>query len=159
MTGWRCGWIVAPEALVQHVDNLSLCMLYGLPGFVQQAAITALTTARGEMDAMREIYRRRRDLVIAALADVPELAVVAPQAGMFLLIDVRGTGLGSADFSWRLLKEEGVSVLDATAFGASAAGFVRLSYTLGEAELIEGSRRIRRFVENARGERRRRASA
>ena len=78
---------------------------------------------------------------------------------MFLLIDVRGTGLGSADFSWGLLNEEGVSVLDATAFGASAAGFVRLSYTLGEAELVEGCRRIRRFVENARGERRRRASA
>ncbi len=157
MTGWRCGWMIGPEALIAHAEHLSLCMLYGLPGFVQQAAITALTTARDEMDAMREIYRRRRDLVVEALSQAPQLAIVAPQAGMFLMIDVRGTGLSSAEFAWGMFRQEGVSVLDATAFGASAAGFLRLSYTLGEAELVEGCRRIRRFVESLRGNGRRKA--
>ncbi len=150
MTGWRCGWLIGPQTLVRHVDNLSLCMLYGLPGFVQEAAILALTGARGEMDRMREIYRHRRDLVHAALADMPELSVMSPQAGMFVLIDVRGTGLGSADFSWGLFRAEGVSLLDATAFGASLAGFVRLSFTLGDKDLLEGCARIRRYVESLR---------
>lgn len=148
MTGWRCGWIVGPEPLVEHVEKLSLCMLYGLPGFIQEAAVTALTTARGEMETMRDVYRRRRDLVHEALAGVPGLQAVKPQAGMFLLVDIRGTGLSASEFAWGLLREQGVAVLDATAFGASAAGFVRISYTLGEAELMEGCARIRRFVES-----------
>jgi polar amino acid transport system ATP-binding protein/arginine:pyruvate transaminase len=158
MTGWRCGWIIGPEALVRHAENLSLCMLYGLPGFIQEGAIEALTNARAEMDAMREVYRRRRDVLHAALADLPELAVLKPEAGMFLMADVRGAGLSAADFSWGLYRAEGVSVLDATAFGASAAGFVRISYTLGETELMEGAERIRRYVEGLRRNTLRRAA-
>ncbi|HEX9906469.1 MAG TPA: aminotransferase class I/II-fold pyridoxal phosphate-dependent enzyme [Propylenella sp.] len=150
MTGWRCGWLIAPEALVTHVENLSLCMLYGLPGFVQEGGIEALTRAASEAERMRDVYRRRRDLVCEALSGLPELSAFRPDAGMFLLVDVRGTGRSASDFAWRLFEEEGVSVLDATAFGASAAGFVRLSYTLGEVELTEGCARIRRFVERLR---------
>ena len=150
MTGWRCGWIIGPPELVRHVEKLSLCMLYGLPGFVQEGAIVALGEARGEMDAMREIYRRRRDLVHEKLAQVPELRVARPQAGMFLMLDIRGAGLSSNEFAWGLLRGEGVSVLDATAFGSSAAGFVRLSFSLGEEQLVEGCARIRRFIEGAR---------
>lgn len=146
MTGWRCGWIVGPEPLIVHADRLSLCMLYGLPGFIQEAAVTALTTARGEMLAMRDIYRRRRDLVHQALAGVPGLSALKPQAGMFLMVDVRNTGLTASEFAWGLLREQGVSVLDASAFGTSAAGFVRVSYSLSDVELIEGCARIERFV-------------
>jgi polar amino acid transport system ATP-binding protein/arginine:pyruvate transaminase len=98
------------------------------------------------MDRMRDAYRRRRDLVFDALAQVPELKVARPEAGMFLLVDVRGTGLTSTDFAWALFRQVGVSVLDATAFGRSAAGFVRISYSLSEDALIEGCARIRRFV-------------
>jgi aspartate/methionine/tyrosine aminotransferase len=146
MTGWRCGWLIGPETLARHAENLSLCMLYGLPGFIQEGALEALTASRGEMDRMRDAYRRRRDLVFDALAQVPELKVARPEAGMFLLVDVRGTGLTSTDFAWALFRQVGVSVLDATAFGRSAAGFVRISYSLSEDALIEGCARIRRFV-------------
>jgi arginine:pyruvate transaminase len=66
---------------------------------------------------------------------------------MFLMIDISGTGLAGADFAWRLFREAGVSVLEASAFGQSGAGYVRLSYTLGEDALLEGCRRIKRFVE------------
>lgn len=159
MTGWRCGWLIGPEGLIRHAENLSLCMLYGLPGFIQEAAVEALTGSRGEMDRMREVYRSRRDLVFDALAQVPELRVARPEAGMFLLLDVRGTGMTSADFAWGLFREQGVSVLDATAFGGSAAGFVRLSYSLGEEALAEGCARIRRFVASLSDAGGRRASA
>ena len=84
--------------------------------------------------------------------------MLKPEAGMFLLVDVRGTGLSASDFAWGLFRAEGVSVLDATAFGPSAAGFVRISYTLGEAELMEGCARIGRFVESLRQARPRRAA-
>ncbi len=152
MTGWRIGWLVAAPALIVHAETLVLSMLYGLPGFVMEAA-TAAVLAHDEVTAgMREIYRRRRDLVVSGLSACPGIQVQAPQAGMFVLVDVRGTGLGSLDFAWRLLREAGVSVLDAAAFGEPAQGFVRLSFTLSEERLADACRRIAAFVTRLAGE-------
>ena len=150
MTGWRVGWLVAPESLVQNVEKLALCMLYGLPGFSQQASVYALNHEGDAVVEMREIYRRRRDLLLAKLGSIPELRSLKPDAGMFLMVDVRGTGLEASEFAQQLYQYAGVSVLDATAFGASAKGFVRISYTISESELEEACRRIGRFVESLR---------
>lgn len=145
MTGWRAGWMIGPAEMIGHATNLGLCVHYGLPGFVQKAALVALAQADEVAEHMRAVYRRRRDRLLERLATVPGLTVVRPEAGMFTLLDVRATGLSGADFAWRLLREQGVSVLDATAFGASAAGHVRLSYTLEEGRLDEACRRIEVF--------------
>ena len=99
---------------------------------------------------MREIYRRRRDLLLNELEAIPELQPMKPDAGMFLMVDIRGTGLETSEFVKQLFQFAGVSVLDATAFGASAKGFVRLSYTIGEDELKEACQRIKRFIESLR---------
>ncbi|NWE41910.1 aminotransferase class I/II-fold pyridoxal phosphate-dependent enzyme [Pseudomonas yamanorum] len=152
MTGWRIGWIVAEPAMVAHAETLVLSMLYGLPGFVMQAATAAVLAHDEVTHGMRETYRRRRDLVVTGLAGCPGIHVRAPQAGMFVLVDVRDTGLSSLDFAWRLFREAGVSVLDAAAFGEPAQGFVRLSFTLGEARLAEACERISRFVAKLAGE-------
>jgi arginine:pyruvate transaminase len=99
---------------------------------------------------MCEIYRQRRDLLLRELGTIPELRLLKPDAGMFLMVDVRDTGLGTHEFVEQLYRQTGVSVLDATAFGASAEGFVRISYTTGEAELEEACQRIDRFIESLR---------
>lgn len=145
MTGWRIGWIVGPEQLIRHCENLGLAMLYGIAGFIQTAAIEALTGSRGEMARMLEIYRRRRDRVAGLLGDIPGLAVLVPEAGMFVLVDVSATGLGAGEFAKRLYEAEGVSVLDGAAFGDPAAKCVRISFTASEERLAEGCRRIARF--------------
>ena len=150
MTGWRTGWMVAPEAMVANMARLSLCMLYGLPGFVQEAASYALENEHAAVAEMREIYRQRRDLLLEQLTAIDELNVFKPDAGMFLMVDVRGTGLGAPDFVRQLYAEAGVSVLDATAFGASAGGFVRVSYATGEQQLREACRRISKFIDSLR---------
>jgi arginine:pyruvate transaminase len=150
MSGWRSGWMVGPEALIENINKLMLCMLYGLPGFVQQASVYALSHCANEVVEMREIYRHRRDLLIRELETIPELQILKPDAGMFLMVDVRNTGLETADFAQQLYQYAGVSVLDATAFGASAKGFVRISYTIGENELSEACRRISGFIESLR---------
>jgi arginine:pyruvate transaminase len=150
MTGWRCGWMIGPKALATHAEKLALCMLYGQPGFIQEAALHALREGQDEFARMRDIYRRRRDLVHAALAGLPELSFDKPEAGMFALIDVRPSGLTGSDFAWGLLRTEGVAVLEATPFGRSASGFVRMSYALDEATLEKACARIRRFVESTR---------
>jgi arginine:pyruvate transaminase len=95
---------------------------------------------------MRELYQRRRDLVVAGLSGCPDIVVRSPDAGMFVLLDVRGTGLGSLDFAWRLFREAGVSVLDAAAFGEPAQGFVRLSFTVSDEQLARACLRIKAFV-------------
>jgi len=66
---------------------------------------------------------------------------------MFMMVDVRGTGLGAEDFAWRLLEAKGVSVLPADPFGPSATGHVRLSFAIDDAKLAEACGRIASFVE------------
>ncbi|SEP56387.1 arginine:pyruvate transaminase [Pseudomonas sp. NFACC02] len=146
MTGWRIGWMIADAQLIGHAENLALSMLYGLPGFVMEGALAAVNAHEPVTREMRETYRRRRDLVVGRLSDCPGLSVLAPDAGMFVLVDVRGTGLRSLDFAWRLFHETGVSVLDAAAFGEPAQGFVRLSFTLSDEQLAEACERIANFV-------------
>ena len=146
MAGWRCGWVIAPAELTAHIGNLVLCMLYGAPGFIQQAACTALDQFDALTSATRETYRLRRDLSHQLLKDVPGLRCLLPQAGMFMLVDVRGTGLSANTFAWGLLRETGVSVLDGQAFGPSAAGFVRLGFVVPQDRLREACSRIARYA-------------
>ena len=147
MTGWRVGWTIAPTVLTPHFDNLTLCMLYGIPGFVQQASIHAITKERNASTKMCNIYKKRRDLVCSELAIAKNLPVLKPQAAMYVMVDVRGYGQSSADFCKNLYAATGVSVLDAGAFGASADGWIRISYTLGEETLKAGCRRIVKYLE------------
>lgn len=151
MTGWRLGWTIGPQALVSHLGNLNLCMLYGLPGFVQQAAVAALAGGDAEPARMRDIYRRRRDLVVDRLAGQPGLACTVPEAGMFLMLDVRALGMAGAEFASALYAEQRVSVLDGGAFGSEASGFVRVSFTLDDASLAAGCERIARFAATRTG--------
>lgn len=146
MTGWRSGWLIGPKQLIKHAENLALCVLYGLPGFVQQAALVAVEQSDIITGEMREVYRRRRDLVMGQLTQIPGLNVIPAEAGMFLMLDIRATGLSGRDFAWALLRETGVSVLDATAFGPSAAGHVRISFAQDDASLKEACQRIDQFM-------------
>jgi aspartate/methionine/tyrosine aminotransferase len=151
MAGWRVGWAIGPRPLIHHMSNLSLAMLYGQPGFTQEGALAAIQAGEPMLDEMRAIYRRRRDLVCERLGRVQSLKCLKPEAGMFALVDVRGTGLSSAEFSQQLYEAERASVLDAAAFGTSAEGHVRLSFTVEDGELAEACDRIARFAEGLAG--------
>jgi len=146
MTGWRIGWLVANAALIKHVENMSLCMLYGLPGFIQEAAVEALTGSLHESERMRDIYRQRRDLVTKHLSNIPTISMIPAEAGMFIMLNVSGTGLSGSEFAEQLYNEEKVSVLDGAAFADNAIDFVRLSFTNSESILSEACQRISRFV-------------
>ena len=146
MTGWRVGWTVAPEEFARHMYNLSLAIHYGLPSFIQAAAIEAVRGDDHEVTAMTRRYQRRRDLMCDCLSACSNLAVVRPQGSCFMMIDVRATGLSSMDFSWRLLEEAGVAVLACESFGQSGAGFVRLSLTASDGDLRRAGERMADFV-------------
>jgi aspartate/methionine/tyrosine aminotransferase len=145
MTGWRAGWVVGPPAFIQHADCLAQCMLYGLPGFIQEAAVTALSLAPEAERGVREFCRQQRELMFAGLSGIARVRPCLPDAGMFMLLDIRGCGLGGADFVRRLYRSERVSVLDGAAFGRETQGFVRLCFATDSAEITDACARIRRF--------------
>jgi len=147
MSGWRVGWAIASPELIANLDKLALCMLYGLPGFIQQAGAHALQHCEDDLARMREVYRRRRDMLYEAFSAMPGLEPLLPDAGMFMMVNVLGSGLSAPDFVRELYRASGVSVLDATAFGASAAGYVRVSCTVGDADLQRACERIKSFLE------------
>ena len=134
----------APPFLTRAYVHLMVA--YGLPGFVQSAAVEALANQDEAVAEMREIYRRRRDLVVAELASAERLEVLSPQAGMYVMVNVSSLPASDDGFAWDLYRATGVSVVDAGAFGPSSQGWLRLSFTASDAELIEGCRRLRAYV-------------
>jgi len=145
--GFRLGWIIGPEPLAKHLFNLLLCMLYGGPPFIQEGALVALTRDLPEAAAMREDYRRRAGLLAGILADAPDCRAAPPEGGMFVMLDVRGTGLSADAFARGLLDQEGVAVLPCDGFGPSAAGHLRISLTADDGVLADAGRRIVRFAQ------------
>lgn len=150
MTGWRIGWAIGPTELVAHFNDLGLAMAYGLPGFIQTAAAEALTTQDAAVTEMRAIYRRRRDLVARELAGIEGVAVLTPQAGMYVMVDVRSMPASADGFAWDLYRATGVAVVDAGGFGPASAGWLRISFTASDAQLTEGCRRLRDYLASLR---------
>jgi aspartate/methionine/tyrosine aminotransferase len=148
MTGWRAGWLVGPCELVLHAERLTMCMLFGLPGFIQEAAITALTLAPEAERRIRTLCAARQEHFAAGMRGIPLLRPIAPEAGMFMLIDVSATGLSGAQFTRVLYASERVAVMDGAAFGRSSAGCVRVCFAADEATLDAACTRLRRFCED-----------
>jgi aspartate/methionine/tyrosine aminotransferase len=147
MPGWRAGWLVGPPQMVIHAEAMAQCMLFGLPGFVQEAAVTALSVSNAAESRVRQYCTARHGLLLAGLEGIRGLKCYSPDAGMFMLVDVRGTGLSGYDFMCGLYRAERVSVLDGGAFGKETGGFVRVCFATDEGRLREAIVRIRRFVD------------
>jgi len=148
MTGWRLGWAIGPQDLMGHMGNLALCMLYGSPGFVQDAGIVAIEQDHAEVPQMLTALRLRRDNLHRQLAQVPKLSVELPEAGMFLMIDISRTGLSASDFAFGLLDAECVSVLPGAAFGPQVANYVRINLGAPDSDLDEAGRRIAAYAQS-----------
>ncbi len=145
MTGFRHGWVVGPTELVEHVDTLLQSMLFGSPPFVQDAGVAALTGSQAPTDMMRAAYRRRARVVVDALRDVEGISTHEPEAGMFVMADIRATGMSALDWAMALLENHGVSVTPTEGFGPSGVGHVRIGLVADDERLVEACRRIAAF--------------
>jgi arginine:pyruvate transaminase len=142
LPGFRFGWIAGPPALITHATNLVLCMLFGGPPFIQTGVLPAFERDLPEVAALNEAYGRRARVFSDILAAAPGCRIEPPEGGMFALLDVRPTGLGSMAFAEGLLEQEAIAVLPCDAFGASATGHLRISLTLPEERLYAAAHRI-----------------
>ncbi|MGO1119328.1 pyridoxal phosphate-dependent aminotransferase [Rhodovibrionaceae bacterium A322] len=133
--GFRSGWIVAPEEFIRRVLPLSEAILFGNQPFIADATVEALQQPNPTGALMRESYQRRARALIDGLAGVSSVRAMMPDAGMFLMLDVRGTGMSDETFAWSLLDQQQVSVMPGSAFGSQGEGFVRISLTLSDADI------------------------
>lgn len=152
MTGSRVGWVIAPEEAALRLGDLALATTYGLPGYIQDAALHALTACAGEEAEVAARYRRRRDIAVAALGNGGVLGHVPPEGGMYLMLDVRRTGLDGIGFAGRLLDEEAIAVMPGESFGRAAAGHIRIAMTVPDEELGRAVARIVAFAERVAAE-------
>ena len=140
MTGWRVGWVAGNAEVVEQFRRLKTNLDSGMFEAVQLAGVAALTEARGFPAEMSAIYRRRRDLMIEALAGIG-LPAEPPQATPYIWVRVPD-GHTSETFTELVLEEAGVVVSPGPSFGASGEGYVRVSLTVADERLEEAASRI-----------------
>lgn len=146
LPGFRAGWAVGPTEFCEKLMPISETMLFGAQPFLQDAAALAVLNDYEECRFMRESFAARAKAVVDSLAGAPGLDIVAPEGGMFAMINVKGTGFDGEGFAWGLLDAEKVAVMPGSSFGASARYFVRLSLSQDKAILTEACTRMTRFA-------------
>jgi LL-diaminopimelate aminotransferase len=140
MTGWRVAWVAGNAEVVERYRSLKTNLDSGMFDALQLAAVAALTAARDFPAGMSEIYRRRRDLMIDALAAIG-LSASPPKATPYIWVRVP-EGYNSASFTELVLEEAAVVVSPGPSFGPSGEGYVRISLTVADERLEEAARRI-----------------
>jgi arginine:pyruvate transaminase len=130
MTGSRCGWIVGPEAVVENLTNLATHTTYGVPGFIQDASTFALNQGPAFEAEIAAPFRRRREIAREILGRQNTVGLIPAQGGMYLMLDLRATGLSGEDFAYALLNTHHIAVMPGESFGEAAAGHIRVAMTV-----------------------------
>ncbi len=149
MTGWRVGWLAAPEPLAAAAMKVHQYVMMSAPTAAQYAAIAAIERGESFVAEMLAEYDRRRRLMVDGLHAVG-LPAFRPRGAFYAFPDIRATGMSSAVFSERLLAEERVAVVPGSAFGACGEGHVRACYASGYEQIERALERIGRFVQRNR---------
>lgn len=142
MTGWRLGYLVCPEYVMERLLLLSALTIAAVPTFVQEAGVRAMEQ---DTSPMREIYRRRRDYVTARLRRM-NLEFPEPEGAFYVFVNIQKFGMTSDEFCTRLIREGKLALVPGSCFGVE--GWVRLSYCYSQRELETGLDRLEEFLKN-----------
>lgn len=132
MTGSRCGWVVGPEEVIAHLINLATHTTYGVPGFIQDAASFALNAGHALEEQIAAPFRTRRALAVEILNAQNTIGLVPAQGAMYLMLDIRATGLSGDEFANALLDTHSIAVMPGESFGSAAAGHIRVTMTIDD---------------------------
>jgi aspartate/methionine/tyrosine aminotransferase len=144
MTGWRMGYGVMPEWLVDAVNKLMVNSNSCTASFTQRAGIAAVTGPRDGVHAMVAEFRRRRDAIVAGLNQVPGFRCAMPGGAFYAFPNITGTGMSSKELADLLLYEAGVAGLNGASFGEYGEGYIRFSYANSLPNLMEAVERIKK---------------
>lgn len=158
MTGWRVGWMVGPSDIIAAAANLQSHLSSNVSNISQRAALEALTGTQEPEEQMRLAFDRRRRTIVAELNAIDGIVTPTPQGAFYVYPDVSGllgrtwggvTPTTSLELADLILEQAEVATVPGEAFGPS--GYLRLSYALGDDELLEGVRRMQRLFASADG--------
>ncbi len=160
MTGWRVGWLIGPTDVVKAATNLQSHATSNVNNVAQRAALAALEGDLSAAALMREAFDRRRQTIVRMLNEIPGVECPEPTGAFYAFPSVRAL-LGSevvgrepttsAELAEVILDEVEVAVVPGEAFGAP--GYLRLSYALGDDDLVEGVSRLQKLLGSARSHR------
>jgi aspartate/methionine/tyrosine aminotransferase len=153
MTGWRVGWMIGPKDVIKAATNLQSHQTSNVNNVAQRAAIAALTGDLSAVEGMRAAFDRRRRTIVSMLNEIPGVVCPEPTGAFYAYPSVKGvlgrqiagrTPQTSAELAELILDEAEVAVVPGEAFGAP--GYLRLSYALGDDDLVEGVGRIAKLL-------------
>ena len=153
MTGWRVGWLIGPPDLVRATGNLQSHATSNVANVSQRAALAAVSGDLSAVAAMRDAFDRRRKIIVEMLSAIDGVRCPEPAGAFYAYPQVKGllgrplrgrTATSSIELAELILDEAEVAVVPGEAFGTP--GYLRLSYALGEDDLVEGISRIQRLV-------------
>jgi aspartate/methionine/tyrosine aminotransferase len=150
MTGWRVGYVVADESFINAVvklqQNIAVCV--ATPN--QYAAIEAIKNTEKYAGGIKEVFQKRRDVLIRELSKIKELSFQVPAGTFYAFIDISKTGMNSKFFCFDLLEKQHVAVIPGVAFGEAFDNYVRLAFTLNDDKIVEGINRIHEFINHSK---------
>ena len=148
MTGWRIGYIAAPEDITKAIGTLQSHSTSNPTSFAQIGALEALEGGLSEVLKMRKVFEKRRDLMMEEISKIDKISAVIPQGAFYVFCDISKTGLSSLDFATRLLEEANVAVIPSEPFGIGQ--HIRLSFAISDEAIKTGLGRIRDWTQKLR---------
>jgi len=142
MTGWRLGWGLWPEALIEDAERLQINSNSCASAAVQVAGIEALKGSQEPVERMHAAFDERRKVLVEALNGIPGFSCVMPKGAFYAFPNITGTGMSSKAMETLLLEEAGVATVAGTAFGELGEGFLRFSYADSLENLREAVERV-----------------
>lgn len=148
MPGLRLGWVIVPEACVRAVSNMNQNFLIGANSISQAAAVAAIRESDADVAEKREIYRERRDLIVARLREIGFGVPAYPSGAFYVFANAERFTDDSIAFARELLAKTGVAVTPGIDFGPRGEGHIRLAYTVSRERIAEGMDRIERYLKS-----------
>ena len=146
MTGSRVGWVVGPQDMIAHLIDYATSTTYGVAGFIQEAALFALGQGVQFEEKIAAPFARRRKITLNVLESFPEVKVIDPQGGMYVMLDIRATGMSGIEFANRLLVQHHIAVMPGESFGQSAAGHLRVAMTIADSAYEQALRTLCQYA-------------
>lgn len=147
MTGWRLAYVIANKDIIAAMNNIIECGPSCFPEPTQLAGVTALEECTDAIQEMKESYDRRRKLICDLLKDVPLITCRVPQGAFYAFVNIKALGVDDMDFCMDLLYKAGVVMVPGSGFGDAGKGFIRISYATSDENIIEGVRRLKKYIE------------
>ncbi len=146
MTGWRLGWAVWPEKLVEHVIKFCVNNHSCVNAAIQYGAIAALDGTDDSINFMMDKFTKRRKLIFEGLNDIKGIECSLPGGAFYAFPNVIGTGMNGKEFAKKCLHEAGVAIVPGTSFGKKATDYVRFSFAASQDNISQALENIKKMV-------------